>query len=77
MEGTHLLAEDGDDADQLVILEHGDNQGRPDTPKFNGRNNSWVAIHSVGLLQCIIDHVDRRFGRNQTTERRSRTGTEW
>ena len=67
--GTNFLAVQGERTDQFVLLQHWDSQNRPHTSKFDGCNDSRIALLKVGLVCRKIGDVNHRFGRHHATDR--------
>jgi hypothetical protein len=47
-EGPDFLAVNDDRADQFILLQHRDSYKSPNASKFNGCNDVWIALFSVG-----------------------------
>ena len=73
--GPDFLAVQAEHTDQFVLLQHRHKQNRPGTPKFDGSNDSWMALLSVGFLCRSIGDVSHRLSFHHATERTIRIGT--
>ena len=67
-EGTNLLADNDERADQFVLLQHRDGQKRPYAPKFDGRNDIRIALFDVACVRRKIGDVNHRLCRHHATE---------
>src|SRR5207249_11360720 len=70
-ERTHLLAINGDRADQLVVLEHGDAEHCPITAKLDGGNDKGIAFE-IGRYRLDVGNVDHLLRRGDTSKQRVR-----
>ena len=50
-ERAHLLAVDGDDSDQFVLLEHRNREYGPSAAKLHGGNDTRLALHDMPTVQ--------------------------
>src|SRR5262249_18949903 len=67
-ERPHLLAVDGDRADQLILLEHRYDENGASAGRLGQGNRRWLAF-DVGLLQSEVDDVLQLLGRDNAAER--------
>ncbi len=63
-ERTDLLAIDGDNTDQPIVLEHGDNQNGPRAPELGDR--------FIRLIHEDVSNVDDLLGPSHATKGRRR-----
>ena len=57
-EWAHLLAVDGDSADQLILLEHRNDEKRPKAAAVDGGDENGFAL-DVSRLRLDVSNVDR------------------
>src|SRR5262249_17259741 len=67
-ERPHLLAVDGDRADQLILLEHRYDENGASAGYLGQGNRRWLAF-DVGLLQSEVGDVLQLLGRDNAAER--------
>ena len=66
-ERSYLLAEDGYDPNQFIILEQWHSDLGSSATKFHGFDNGWVAL-CISFRRCKID-VNRLLGSNYFAKR--------
>ena len=66
--GTNFLAENADNTNQLVLLEHWYSQQRAHASKFDGRNHCRIALFKIGLFCGKIGDLNGCFDCRHTTE---------
>ena len=71
-EGANLLAVDGKDADQLVVLEHRNVKDGPEASEIDGSHEDRFAL-DVGWLRRDIDDMNRLLRLDDAAEGSSRT----
>ena len=60
-EGTNLLAENGDDSHQFVILEHRHINYGPNATEFDGFHGRWVTF-GIEVCRCYVSNLDHPLG---------------
>src|SRR3954470_14678078 len=76
-ECPNLLSVDGDRADELMLVEHRDNDERSGTTKFGGSDEIRIALDPDLLLRPGIEDVNRLFRPRDTAKTASRIRDKW
>ncbi len=68
-EGADFLAENAEDAEQLIVFQHWNKQHCPNTAEFSSGSHSRIAVLDVALVRVDIGNMNDRFCCHQAAER--------